>query len=259
MKPLDSIATAFFHAFYQKEWLGDDEPTISRLSIAESYEVQDLVAKKRLALGENIAGFKVGCTSKAIRDQFGFSEPICARLFQPHIFEGNVTVDLKGYVNCAIEPEMVLKIGKDLQGKNLADEALIDSIESVSAGIEIHHFKFWFTPPTVQELICSGGIHAALVVGSKKVHPKDVTFNTEMFAVYKDDVQVTSAPASEIMGGPLHSLRWLVNFLTQKGSSLEKNSLVVPGSPVELVPIDKNTRVEVVIENVGSATALFQN
>ncbi|MHC4104410.1 MAG: 2-keto-4-pentenoate hydratase [Planctomycetota bacterium] len=258
MKSLDSIATEFFHAFYRKEWFEDGDPYINSLSIAEAYEVQNLVAQKRIELGESIAGFKIGCTSKAIRAQFGLNEPINGKLFRPHVFEGNVTVDWSDYVNCAIEPEMVLKIGKELKGENLSDEEFIDSIEYVSPGIEIHNFKFWNTPPTIQELICSGGIHAGLIIGSVRVNPIDLQFRDEMFYVYKDGIRITSAPALEIMGGPLHSLRWLVNFLTVKGLSLKKNSLVIPGSPVELVNIDQDTELKVVIENVGSLTAFFE-
>jgi 2-keto-4-pentenoate hydratase len=153
---------------------------------------------------------------------------------------------------------MVLKIGKDLQGENLPDQTLIDSIEYVSPGIEIHNFKFWQPPPTLQELICSGGIHAGLIVGPERVSPRNLQFRDEVFSVYKNNTLITSAPAVEIMGGPLHSLRWLVNFLTVREGSLPEGSLVIPGSPVELVKIDQDTELRVAIENVGSLTAHFE-
>ena len=258
MKSIDSIAEDFFNAFYRKEWLGEDEPTVINLSISEAYEVQALVAQKRVELGEKVVGYKVGCTSKAIRSQFGLNEPISGMLFQPHIFHENVRLDWRNYVNCAIEPEMVLKLGAELFGKGLSDERLLDAIEYVSPGIEIHNFKFWYSTPTLQELICSGGIHAGLIIGDEKVSPRDLQFKNEVFHVYKDDKIITSAPASEIMGGPLNSLRWLVGNLNTKGQSLEMGSLVIPGSPVELVSIDRDTELKVMIENVGSLIAFFE-
>ncbi len=60
------------------------------------------------------------------------------------------------------------------------------------------------------------------------------------------------------MGGPLHSLRWLVDSLTAHGRSLQKGSSVIPGSPVELVPIDQDTTLRIDIEKVGSMTAPFK-
>jgi 2-keto-4-pentenoate hydratase len=126
---------------------------------------------------------------------------------------------------------MVLKIGKDLKGIELSDEELIDSITYVSPGIELYNFKFWVEPPTIQELICSGGIHAGLIIGEQNVDPRKLLFKDEVFSVYKDGDLVTSALSSEIMGGPIHSLRWLVSFLTKRGEVLKSGSLVIPGSP----------------------------
>jgi 2-keto-4-pentenoate hydratase len=161
------------------------------------------------------------------------------------------------YVNCAIEPEMVLKIGKDLKGYNLPDEILIDAIKYVSPGLEIHNYKFWYAPVTSQELICSNGIHAGLVVGKARVLPEDLSFKTEIFEVLKKGRLIATAPASEIMGGPLNSLRWLIGFLTKKGRSLEPDTFVIPGSPVELIPINEDTELTVKIGEVESITKKF--
>ncbi len=257
MKSLNHIAEDFYHSFYCKEWPGKDV-AIKRLSIEEAYKVQDLVTKKRIASGERIAGYKVGCTSTAIRKQFGLTEPINGKLFHPHILDSKVKIDWSDYINCAIEPEMVLKIGKDLKGMDLSDRELIDAIAYVSPGIEIHEFNFWVQPPTIQELICSGGIHTGLIVGDQRVDPPNLLFKNEIFYVYKNGSLITSAPCSEIMGGPIQSLRWLVNSLVKKGLFLKKESLVIPGSPVELVPIVEDSKLKVAIDNVGSLTSFFK-
>jgi len=231
---------------------------VTRLSIKEAYEVQDLVVKKRIASGERVAGFKVGCTSEAIRTQFDIREPINAKLLHPHVLDHKIKIDWSAYIYCAIEPEMVLTMGKKLEGRNLSDEELIDSIAYVSPGIEIHEYHFWIKPPSLQELICSGGIHKGLIVGNSKVSPSGLGFQDELFTVYKDNALITSAPASEIMGGPLHSLRWLVAFLTNRGLHLEEGSLVIPGSPVELVSIDRDTELKIMIDQVGTVTTFFE-
>ena len=103
----------------------------------------------------------------------------------------------------------------------------LDSTEYVNPGIGIHDFKFWNTPPTVQELICFGGNHAGLVIRGERVNPIDLLFSSEIFHVYIDGFRVASDPASEIMDDSLHSLRWLVKFLSEKGLSLKKHSLVI--------------------------------
>jgi 2-keto-4-pentenoate hydratase len=44
-------------------------------------------------VGESVVGYKVGCTSAAIRSQFGLKEAICGRLFHPHVQEEGVRLD----------------------------------------------------------------------------------------------------------------------------------------------------------------------
>ena len=257
MKTLESIATDFYHSFYRKEWYGEAD-SVRNLTIEEAYEVQDLVAERRIESGEHIAGFKVGCTSSSIRKQFGLSEPIYGRLFHPHVRNGQVKVNWADYINCAIEPEIVFKIGKDLEGTDLSDKEFIHAIDYVSPGVEIHEYNFWVNPPTIQELICSGGIHTGLIIGDQRISPVDLQFKDEMFSVYQDKSLITSAPSSEIMGGPLHALRWLVNLLTDRGLVIEKGHLVIPGSPVELVSINEDTELEVVIDHIGSMAVCFE-
>lgn len=257
MESLRDIADGYFHAFYNKAW---ERPHFDpgRLSMAEAYEVQDLVTKRRVDSGEKPAGYKVGCTSPAIRSQFGLSEPICGRLFHPHVWNEGVCLDWSAFANCAIEPEMVLFVGRELRGDNLTDDALLEAIEFVGVGVEIHNFKFWQGRPSHQELICSGGIHAGLVVGPDRVSPRVLSFSKEVFRVYKGASLTAEASAHEIMGGPLLSLRWLVGFLSKRGRALERGSLVIPGSPTELVVINEDTELSVEIERMGKVSVSFR-
>jgi 2-keto-4-pentenoate hydratase len=256
---IEKFADIFFDLFYTGSWNNDTGQSIAGLSIDESYSVQDLITKKRIDRGEKVVGYKVGCTSSSIQKQFGLDEPIFGRLFQPHIFNDSSIIDYNDHINCAIEPEMVIKTCKDLEGEHLPDNVLIDAIEYISPGIEIHNYKFWNTPPTLQELICSNGIHAGLVVGDTKTSPDRFSFNQESFMVYKNGKLAEKGDASEIMGGPLNSLRWLIGRLTMRNEKLRSGSIVIPGSPVKLISIKEDTELTIIIENVGKVAASFSH
>ena len=125
---LDLLVDKFTQAFYEKNWSGEFEPPVSDISIAEAYTVQDLIAERRVQIGEEVVGYKVGCTSEAIRSQFGLSKSISRRLFSPHVHREEEEINWKNYVNCAIEPEMVFTIGVNLYGANLPHGQLTDLI-----------------------------------------------------------------------------------------------------------------------------------
>lgn len=257
MGKIEQLAQKFAHVFYNQKWPGELSPKVSDLTIEQAYAVQSAVTAMRVKGGELVVGYKVGCTSQAIREQFGLTQPIYGRMYHPHVREAGCEVQLKDYVRCAIEPEMVLEIGERLTGQDLPDQRLIRAIRSVGAAIELHNYRFWFSPPSSQELICSGGIHAGLLVGHQSVAAETLTFEDELFTVNVNGKKISQAPASEIMGGPISSLRWLVNSLTAQGQILEEGSLVIPGSPVGLVTMEAGTHLQIEIANVGSAEAQF--
>jgi len=89
---LESIASTFHRSFYHKAWHGD-EASVRNLTSDEAYAIQDLVTQKRVRSGEVVAGYKVGCTSRAIQAQFGIREPIHGKLFYPHIHQGSLRMD----------------------------------------------------------------------------------------------------------------------------------------------------------------------
>jgi len=64
---LDNLAVNFRDAFYNKRFLGDTSVDLSELSLRDAYLVQDRVTEKRVQKGETVVGYKVGCTSPAIR------------------------------------------------------------------------------------------------------------------------------------------------------------------------------------------------
>ena len=256
---IKSLGATFSNSFYTGKFDGDLNFPIGSLSLYDAYRIQDEAIHVRMEKGEQIVGYKIGCTSTAIQQQFGLKEPINGRLMAPHVW---IETDCKSvnrnrFLNCAIEPEMVFRIGRDLDGRYLDRDYLIRSIEYVSPGIEIHHFKFWYQTPTSQELIAANGIHAALAIGSSKVSPDALDFQTEGFRVYIDRVPVTSGNASEIMGDPIKSLNWLVSHLAKRGEKLKAGQWVIPGSPVELVEITQDTKLEIEIDRVGNLQVQF--
>ena len=258
MTSLDDISTAFLQVHLSKHW---DPPcgfSIESLSVEDTYEIQRRVIAARVARGEKVVGYKVGCTSRAIRRQFGLTEPICGRLMAPHVFFGDAVLQWHDYISCAVEPEFVFKIGKDLPHEVTDERQLVDAIEYVSPGIEVHNYKFWFGKPTLQELVASNGIHAALVIGTEKTLPAKLDFEMEGVGLFKNGELVASGIGAEILGGPLKSLRWLANHLVRRGEHLRAGQIVIPGSAVELVAAEPSDGIVARFTHAGSVQAEFR-
>lgn len=114
MPDLQLFAATFLRLFEEHQFEHTGTESIQSLSLDDAYAVQQMVIDARIGKGEQIVGYKVGCTSKAIRQQFGLSEPICGCLMVPHVYHGDTVLQHSDFFNCAVEPEFVLRIGKDL-------------------------------------------------------------------------------------------------------------------------------------------------
>lgn len=258
MSLTDDIAETFLRLHVTKNAESQPSFDLASLSIEDAYEVQRRMIAARVATGEEVVGYKVGCTSRAIRRQFGLAEPICGRVMAPHVFHGNTALNWHDYVCCAVEPEFVFMIGKDLPYELEDEREFAAAVEFVSPGIEIHNYKFWFGKPTLQELVASNGIHAGLVIGTEKVRPVGLSFEMEGVGLFRNGELAASGIGAEIMGGPLKSLRWLANHLIRHGEQLRAGQIVIPGSAVELVAVEPRDRIAARFTHVGCVEAEFR-
>jgi 2-keto-4-pentenoate hydratase len=231
---------------------------IQALSVDDAYAIQGKYLAARIATGERTVGYKVGCTSPAIRTQFGLTEPVCGRLMAPHIYHDGERLDINDYIDCALEPELVLHIGMDLDGNNLESSHLLNAIAAISPGIEVHNYKFWYGRPTRQELIASNAIHAALVVGDKYEYQSTMDLTQEQTTLLINNVEVATGVGADIMGGPVESLRWLLTHLRKTNTALRQGDLVIPGSATKLVRVVAGDKAEARFTHFGSCRATFE-
>ncbi len=223
MDVINDIAKSFYH-YYKLGEVSFGLEDISVLSMEQAYQCQDAFLKLRENDGDQPFGYKVGCTSAAIREQFGFDEPIYGRLMTPgKLFEPD-SVEARNYDNLAIEPEFVITMKRDLYG----------------------------VPESDQELICSNGIHAAQLVGSHTVEASAIHWELEGVAVFKNQKLVASGVAADIMGGPLNSLKFLLSHLKSRDQKLAAGEMVIPGSATALIPVEAGDEVECCFTNAGS-------
>jgi 2-keto-4-pentenoate hydratase len=239
--------SGFFHT-HESHVNGLD---ISRLSLAQAYEVQDGFIDARVRRGAKIVGWKVGCTSLAIREQFGLAEPISGKLLMPDIFQPGDHVAASSFVDCAVEPELVFRLGAEIHG-DMSDEQIVGALDGVCAGIELHNYRFRYGRPTQQELIASNGIHAGLVLQPMLPLLPFRDLPAEKVSLLVNGEVKASGTCREIMGSPLLSIRWLAGHAASRGERLQAGQLIIPGSAVALVRGSAHDTIEARFDSLPS-------
>lgn len=84
------------------------------LAVPRAYEVQAEVARLREQRGERLIGYKIGCVSRAIREQLGIDQPVFGRVFDTGCFPSGVRLAHARYANLAVEGEMAIQLAEDV-------------------------------------------------------------------------------------------------------------------------------------------------
>jgi 2-keto-4-pentenoate hydratase len=252
----EALARKMFQVFHGQPLTRGIKDELNSLSLAQAYEVQTRVIAMRVREGERIIGWKVGCTSRAIQGQFGLRQPISGRLMHPHIYHDGSSLALVNFVGCAVEPEIVIRLGKDLSGE-VDENSAAHAIAAIAPGIEIHSYRFLTKTPTHRELIASNGIHAGLVVGSERSFCEEIDLAMEGVGIWLNGRLQASGIGAEVMsGGPLDSLRWLARHAHERGEILRAGDLIIPGSAVRLIRLRAGDRVEARFTRLGKCAAV---
>jgi 2-keto-4-pentenoate hydratase len=255
MEPQESLIRKFVEeigqGFRTHELPVDSD--IYRLSLPQAYEVQTGFIAERVQEGAHVVGWKVGCTSAAIRRQFRLTQPISGKILAPDVFLSGAHIPASRFMDCAVEPELVFRLGTDIEA-GMEDDEILGCLDGVCAGIELHNYRFRNGMPTQQELVASNGIHAGLVLQHMLPLLPLWEMRSEMVSILVNGQVRASGTCAEIMGGPLRSVRWLADHAHERGERLLSGQLVIPGSAVELVRVSANDIIEA---RFGSLTSCY--
>ncbi|MGH7040927.1 MAG: hypothetical protein ACREFY_02195 [Acetobacteraceae bacterium] len=118
----------------------------------QAYEVQSAVSALRIADGDRVIGYKVGCTGPGTTTQLGMAGPIRGYLYESEIRRNDAVLDAAAFTQLAIEGEMALRIGED------------GEIAAAFPVTELHHFVFRAPCKTLVELVANNGLNGGFVL-----------------------------------------------------------------------------------------------
>jgi 2-keto-4-pentenoate hydratase len=225
----------------------------SGLTFAQAYAVQAEVGRLRERRGERIIGYKVGCTSKPIQEQLRMQEPIFGRIFDTGCFRSGASLSHSGFANLAVEGELAVRLGNDLSGPAVSEQACRKAIEAAFPVIELHHYVVPQPWSPGLWLIASGGMHAGFVFEEGGPGGSGVANFAHSLSIRINGVLVEAVEDPETGIRPIESLRWLTGQLAQFGLQLRKGQMILTGSPMKLYPAAPGSRIVVGAPPLGAS------
>jgi 2-keto-4-pentenoate hydratase len=207
------------------------------LDLPQAYELQKAVAALRVAEGDSVIGYKVGCTGAGTVQQFGMEGPIRGQLFESEIRRSGVTLEAKDFAQLAIEGEMAFRIGDD------------GGIAVAFPIIELHNFVFRGARKTLVELVANNGLNAGVVLPEEPWYlPLSAIPETAEMSVRVNGDLRGSGTLWPFDEGPSGSLNWLMRHLGEHQVDLSPGHIVLAGTPLGLYPVEPGDHVTVHVD-----------
>ncbi len=203
-----------------------------RLTLDDAYRIQLALIDRRVAAGERQIGWKVGLTSRAIQEQFGFHEPIFACLLEAqqsgHVF-GSTEL-----INPGIETELCMRLAHGLEG-TVSMAEVREAIEVVHPSFEIIETRG--DPRQVMLLLADNGQARSIVAGAPVRLTPDLALDQVAAHIDINGQRMANGLGSAVLDNPLNSVLWLARKLGEYGRRLRPGDIVMTGSFVRQFPL----------------------
>ncbi len=248
---VESLWAAFESGDYQPAaWTG-------KLSVEQAYPVQLGMLARKLARGEQQAGWKVGLTAPHMREMFHHPDPVFGHLLASARKDSGHRFTHATLRSPAVESELMITLASDLIGPSATPASARSAIASIAPALEIVELGR-------AEMRRDLGLAIADNVSQHAfVHGAPVDFGTDLdFGAVQAKVEVNGQVVADVVGrdaidNQLQTLAWLANTLHRFGRSLRAGERIMTGSFTKPLPIQAGTSVRTTFSGIGTVAAWF--
>jgi 2-keto-4-pentenoate hydratase len=224
--------------------------------IKKGMTAQLATRRARIAAGEKPLGWKVGLGAPASLQKLGIAAPVVGYLMQGALLPSGSTVSLKGYVKPVAEPEIAVRMARDLPAGSTPDAAMA-AIQEIMPAIELADLDPVPAPNNL-DLVLAGDIYQRQVLLCERAQAgASVAGLTSRVMRRGQEVNRTTDP--EALTGKLLDIVVLVaSTVAAFGEKLSAGDIIITGSitPPPMIEPDETEFVHV-LDPIGDVTVSF--
>ncbi|GAA1108437.1 2-keto-4-pentenoate hydratase [Nocardiopsis composta] len=217
-----------------------------------AFRIQRHGVAARVADGDRVVGFKLGNIAKAMQNAFGLDQPDYGHLLASTFIPEGLTVDRKDYIHPFVELEPAFVLRSGLRGPNLTVADVISATDYVLPSIEIIDSRIADWRIGLPDTIADNGSTGGVVLGAAP-HRLDALDLRDMHGEVAIDGEVLSTGSTgAILGNPVAAIAWLADRLAPYGIAFRPGDVILPGSCLRAVPLDRPGTVQGRFDGLGS-------
>ncbi|MFA6264831.1 MAG: fumarylacetoacetate hydrolase family protein [Pseudolabrys sp.] len=184
--------------------------------------------RARIAAGEKPFGWKVGLGAPATMEKIGTAAPLVSYLMHGVYLPSGATVSFRNYVKPVVEPEIAVRMGRDLGAGATAAETLA-AIKEIGPAIEVVDSDLVTTADNIDVALEGGLFQRHVVLGDKTRAGGSVAGLTSRTTRNGQVVETTTNPEA-LTGKMLDVIAHVANTLAAFGEKLSAGDTIITGS-----------------------------
>jgi 2-oxopent-4-enoate hydratase len=228
------------------------------LTADDAYAVQAAWLEHKLSAGGQLAGRKIGLTSRAMQQQLGVGEPDFGFLLHAMLVPSGSSLRRQDLLLPRVEPEIAFWLQSDLRGPGVTRDQVLAATRGVSAALEIVDSRIANWRIKLADTIADNGSSARAVISDRVVPLSDLDLQQEVVQLFRNDEQVGTGSSADVLGHPAEAVAWLANRLADFGSQLSAGQVVLPGAMCASVFAESGENFRAEFPHLGSVQVRFE-
>jgi 2-keto-4-pentenoate hydratase len=224
--------------------------------IKKGMTAQLATRRARIAAGEKPLGWKVGLGAPTTMQKLGLQAPLVGFLMQRALLASGSTVSLGGYIKPVMEPEIGVRMARDLPGGVTAKTAAA-AIKEIMPAIELADFDPVPTPDNLDKVL-EGDIFQRHVLLGASTRAGGSTEGLTSRLIRRGAETARSTDPEALTGKLINIVAHVANVLAAFGERLSAGDIIITGSITPPVIIEPDeTEIAHVLDPICEVSVRF--
>jgi 2-oxo-hept-3-ene-1,7-dioate hydratase len=210
------------------------------MGMEDGYRISRAWVALQVAAGARVIGHKIGLTSRAMQQASQITEPDYGTLLDHMLFSctpsETLHLPMSRFIKPRVEVELAFVLKAPLRGPEVTVEQVLEATDYITPAIEIIDSRIEQfdrddgSMRKVYDTISDNAANAAIVVGGRRVGPREVDRAWCGAVLRQNGVVEETGLAAGVQGDPAIGVAWLANKLAPWGEHLQAGHIVLAGS-----------------------------
>jgi len=225
---------------YEAEKAHRQIPPITRsfpqMDMDDAYAIQSAWVSRKINDGDEVIGYKIGLTSRAMQRAMKIEIPDFGVLLKSMWFDNRSVIPAGRFTDPRIEVELAFVLKRRLFGESLTVDDVLEATDYIVPALELIAARSFRVDlqtgyrRTVMDTISDNAGNGAIIVGDEHFGPQDIDLRWSGGILYRNDVIEETGLAAAVLGHPAHGICWVAKRFAPHGVALEPGQILLSGS-----------------------------